>query len=145
MRENVSMRLHIQCYAGRKANERPLRFTLNDHEYLVEEVIDQWYGPEHAFFKLRADDGNLYILRHQTSVPDGDRSLYRFVRPSRHNGKPFVLPVAIGSRIPDRGLRLRRFGRTIEVICAGGVYAALRVLLRRLPEAFRINFDARRI
>ena len=44
-------------------DERPLRFRLDGHEYLVEEVVDQWYGPEHAFFKLRVDDGNLYILR----------------------------------------------------------------------------------
>ena len=38
------MRLQVQCYAGRKA--------------------DQWYGPDDTFFKVRADDGNLYILRH---------------------------------------------------------------------------------
>jgi hypothetical protein len=72
------MRLHVQCYAGRKFDERPLRCQLDDHEYLVEEVVGQWYGPEHAFFKLRADDGNLYILRHQTSVPDGKWELVSF-------------------------------------------------------------------
>ena len=72
------MTLDVQCYAGRKADERPLRFQLNDHEYLVEEVVDQWYGPEHAFFKLRAGDGNLYILCHQTWVPNGDRELVSF-------------------------------------------------------------------
>ena len=44
----------------------------------VEEVLDQWYGPEHAFFKLRADDGNLHILRHETSVPDGEWELVSF-------------------------------------------------------------------
>ena len=72
------MRLDVQCYAGRKADERPLRFELNDREYLVEEVLDQWYGPEHQFFKLRADDGNLYILRHQTSVPNAEWELVSF-------------------------------------------------------------------
>ncbi|MFL6437688.1 MAG: hypothetical protein ACJ71Q_08925 [Terriglobales bacterium] len=72
------MRLDVQCYAGRKADERPLRFRLNDHEYLVEEVVDQWYGPEHSFFKLLADDGNLYILSHQTSAPEGDWELVSF-------------------------------------------------------------------
>jgi len=36
---------------------------------MVEEVIDQWHGPEPIFFKLRADDGNL-CLHHQTSVPE---------------------------------------------------------------------------
>jgi hypothetical protein len=59
------MILRVQSYWGRKADERPVRFQLGDREYLVEEVVDQWYGPEATFFKVRADDGNLYILRHR--------------------------------------------------------------------------------
>ena len=72
------MKLSVQCYAGHKADEKPLRFHLNDHECLVEEVLDRWYGPDHQFFKLRADDGNLYILRHRTSVPEGEWELASF-------------------------------------------------------------------
>ena len=72
------MRLLVQCHAGRRADERPLRFQLNEREYLVEEVLDQWYGPEHTLFKVRADDGNLYILSQQTSVPDGEWDLVSF-------------------------------------------------------------------
>ena len=70
--------MQVQCYSGRKADEKPVRFQLRDREYLVEEVVDQWYGPEHQFFKLRADDGNLYILRHQTSVPNGEWEIVSF-------------------------------------------------------------------
>jgi hypothetical protein len=72
------MKVQAECYAGRKAEERPVRFQLDDHEYMIEEVLDSWYGPEHVFFKVRADDGNDYILRHQTSVPDGDWELVSF-------------------------------------------------------------------
>ena len=72
------MRVTVQCYSGRKAEERPIRFRLDGHEYFVEEVLDEWYGPEDVFFKVRADDGNLYILRHQTSVPDGEWELVSF-------------------------------------------------------------------
>ena len=36
----------------------------------METVLDQWYGPESIYFKVRADDGNLYILRQQTSTSD---------------------------------------------------------------------------
>ena len=72
------MKVQVQCYAGRVADERPVRFRLDEREYLVEEVLDQWYGPEHVFFKLRADDGNVYILRHDTSVPDGEWELVSF-------------------------------------------------------------------
>ena len=62
----------------RKGDERPVRFRLDGHEYLVEEVLDQWYGPEHVFFKLRADDRNVYILRRETSVPEGAWELVSF-------------------------------------------------------------------
>ena len=37
------MRLRVECYSGRKADERPVRFQLGERGYLVEEVLDQWY------------------------------------------------------------------------------------------------------
>lgn len=75
-----SMRLEVECYAGRKPDERPLRFCLHGHAYVVEEVLDQWYGADSTFYKVRADDGNLYILRQQTSIPDGPWDLVSFRR-----------------------------------------------------------------
>ena len=65
------MKLEVDCYSGRAADERPVRFRLDGNEYMVEEVLDRWYGPSDAFYKVRADDGNLYILRRETSTPDG--------------------------------------------------------------------------
>ena len=70
------MRLDVQCYAGRKADERPVRFRMGDRDYMVEEIVDQWYGPEDQFYKVRADDGNLYILRQ--NIADGEWSLESF-------------------------------------------------------------------
>jgi hypothetical protein len=26
-------------------------------------VVEQWYGPEDTFFRVRADDSNVYLLR----------------------------------------------------------------------------------
>jgi len=72
------MKVQVECYAGRKAEERPVRLRLEGHSYVVEDVLDQWYGPEHVFFKVRADDDGVYILRHQTSVPDGEWDLVSF-------------------------------------------------------------------
>ena len=72
------MNLEVECYSGRIADERPVRFRLDGHEYLVEELLDQWYGPSDIFFKVRADDGNLYILRRETSAPDGPWHLESF-------------------------------------------------------------------
>jgi hypothetical protein len=60
--------MRVQCYSGRKGDERPVRFELDGHEYTVKEVLDQWYGPEDTFFKVRADDNSLYILRHRPAT-----------------------------------------------------------------------------
>jgi len=72
------MQLQVDCYSGRKADERPVRFRLDENEYLVEELLDQWYGLHDAFYKVRADDGNLYILRRETSTPEGSWHLVSF-------------------------------------------------------------------
>lgn len=79
------MKLEVDCYSGFKADERPVRFRLDDRPYLVEEVVDRWYGPQDVFYKVRADDGNLYILRHETSTPGGNWHLvsFRQVPPER--------------------------------------------------------------
>ncbi len=72
------MKVQVSCYAGRKADERPVRFRMNEHEHMIEDIIDQWYGPGAVFFKVRSDDGNVYILRHDTSVPGGKWDLAGF-------------------------------------------------------------------
>jgi hypothetical protein len=43
------MILTVQSYAGRKADEQPVRFQLGEREYVVEEVVDKWYGPDAIF------------------------------------------------------------------------------------------------
>ena len=60
--------VQVQCYAGRKDDERPVRFRVGDRDYIVEEIIEQWYGPDDSFYKARADDGNVYLLRRRTST-----------------------------------------------------------------------------
>jgi len=80
--EFVSALLKVECYAGHRADERPLRFSFvashvttrpasvsapspGTRVYEVAEVLDRWYGPDYECFKVRADDLNLYVLRHQ--------------------------------------------------------------------------------
>ena len=71
-------RFQVECYSGRKADERPVRFQMGEQVYLVEEILDQWYGPEAMYFKVQADDGNFYILRKESA--GGDWSLVSFRR-----------------------------------------------------------------
>jgi len=63
-----SARLRVECYAGSRADERPLRFVLSNRRVEVIEVLDRWMGPDHRYFKIRGDDGDVYILRHDTAA-----------------------------------------------------------------------------
>ena len=64
----MSLALKVECYAGYKADERPLRFAFQSKPEArtleVKEVLDQWYGEDYRCFKVLADDDNIYILRH---------------------------------------------------------------------------------
>ncbi len=72
------MDCRVECYAGFKGDERPIRFWLDDQAYEVREVLDRWYDPGCSYFKVEAEDGNLYILRRALS---GGWSLEAFMRP----------------------------------------------------------------
>ena len=58
------MTVAVETYSGHKADERPLRFRLGERWLTVEEVADRWYDPDAVYFRVRADDGAMYILRH---------------------------------------------------------------------------------
>ena len=62
--------LRVETYSGYKADQCPLRFFLNDHAYEIISIDDQWYSPGASLFRVRANDGNIYVLRHDESPGD---------------------------------------------------------------------------
>ena len=72
------MILRVECYSGFKVGERPLRFQLGERWLEVEEVLDRWYDPHAIYFRVRANDGCLHVLRH--SEPDDAWTLESFRR-----------------------------------------------------------------
>ncbi len=56
--------IKVECYAGYRADQRPIRFVLGDKAFRVVEVNDQWYSPHAIYFRVLAEDGNTYVLRH---------------------------------------------------------------------------------
>lgn len=80
----MAMTLHVECYAGYKADERPLRFRSSENDsraFEVVKVLDQWYGVGYRCFKVRADDGNTYILRHNEKEDDWVLDSFRRTSP----------------------------------------------------------------
>ncbi len=58
------MTVRVDCYAGYKGEETPRRFSLGERVVEIVEVSDRWLTPAYAYFKVRGDDGDTYILRH---------------------------------------------------------------------------------
>jgi hypothetical protein len=56
--------IRVECYSGYKSDERPLRFTLGERVFEIVEIDDRWYSPDAIYFRVKADDGNIYLLRH---------------------------------------------------------------------------------
>jgi hypothetical protein len=65
--DDVATGIRVECYAGYRADQRPLRFALGVKTLQVMEVADQWYSPANIYFKVLAEDGNVYVLRHDES------------------------------------------------------------------------------
>jgi len=72
--------IRVECYAGYCANERPLRFVLRGRTFEVAEVEDRWYSPGATYFRVQADDGNFYVLRHDEGVDVWELSAFRLAR-----------------------------------------------------------------
>ena len=66
------MPIRVECYAGFRAEQEPLAIWLGGRRLLVREIVDRWFAPMQRWFKVEADDGHTYILRHDESSGDWD-------------------------------------------------------------------------
>lgn len=56
--------IRVECYAGYKAEQEPRVLHVDDQEMRVLGIADRWYDPSASYFKVRAEDGHQYLLRH---------------------------------------------------------------------------------
>ena len=63
--------IQVGCYDGAKADEEPRRFVWKGKTVVVSEVLDRWHQveskpewPQADYFKVRAEDGREYLLKH---------------------------------------------------------------------------------
>ena len=68
--------LRVECYAGHRGEEAPRRFFLGARAVEVTEVVDRWLAPACQYFKVRGDDGGVYILRHDTAKDFWEMTLF---------------------------------------------------------------------
>ncbi len=76
----------VRCYSGHRHAERPLSFVHHEREYRVIDLESSWFEEDaeggaltrKACFRVRADDGNLYVLsrREMDDAWTLERALY---------------------------------------------------------------------
>jgi hypothetical protein len=64
------MALRVECYAGYRGDQEPLAFWLGERRFAVRGVVDRWFAPTQRWFKVDADDGRMYVLRHDEATGD---------------------------------------------------------------------------
>jgi hypothetical protein len=67
----------VDCYAGYRGEENPRRIRFKTHTVGVKTVLDRWLSPDHRYFKLEGDDGDLYIIRHDPHRGLWELTFYR--------------------------------------------------------------------
>ena len=71
----------VECYSGYRVNERPVAFTINECDYTrsfkIREVIDRWFGETADYFKVIADDENIYLLKYDSHQDVWDLIFYQ--------------------------------------------------------------------
>jgi len=60
--------IKVIAYSGYKANERPVSFVIADQEMEVKEILEQWVGQDHDYFKVLTGDGRKYLLKWNRSL-----------------------------------------------------------------------------
>jgi hypothetical protein len=75
-KEAEATAVRVECYAGYRADESPRRFFIGRREIEVLEIIDRWLDPAHSHFKVRGNDGGIYILRYEQGTDSWEMILY---------------------------------------------------------------------
>ncbi|MGE5233867.1 MAG: hypothetical protein ACM3OB_07135 [Acidobacteriota bacterium] len=84
----AALSLRVECYAGHRGEESPRRFWIGERAIEVVEEIDRWLSPDHRYFKVRGDDGDLYVLRHDPEDDHWELTLFQRGEPPLHPVRP---------------------------------------------------------
>jgi hypothetical protein len=57
--------VRVECYAGFKGDERPVRLQIGEQMVEIAEVEDRWYSPGATYFRVLLANGERYVLRHE--------------------------------------------------------------------------------
>lgn len=81
--ENEFQPTQVECYSGYKANERPIAFSYQERRREILKILDRWYeggikpdAPVVNYFKVKMDDGGIFLLRYAADSDTWSLSVY---------------------------------------------------------------------
>jgi hypothetical protein len=82
------MRIRVETYAGYGGVDMPRRFFFDERRIEVAENLDQWHGADYRYFKVKGDDGNIYILRVDDARSEWSLILFQTARAEEIPAQP---------------------------------------------------------
>lgn len=76
----------VECYAGHRGEQTPRTLILGERRIPVSEVLDAWLAPDHRYFKLKAEDGDTYLVRHDELQGTCELAMFRTARAMKGGG-----------------------------------------------------------
>lgn len=76
MDKETIFNVRVDCYSGYRGDEAPRRFWFGEKKITVLGIADRWLAPDHRYFKISADDGAIYLLRHDMAQQAWEIVLY---------------------------------------------------------------------
>jgi hypothetical protein len=77
MHRDRLLSIRVECAAGHRGEQTPRALILGDRRLDVSEVIDAWLAPDHRYFKLKATDGDTYLVRHDERSDSWELTMFR--------------------------------------------------------------------
>jgi hypothetical protein len=71
------MRIRIEYHRDSCGTFVLRRLHFDGRQIVILETIDQWYGPDYRYFKVRSHDGSVYILHFDESRDEWTLIMYQ--------------------------------------------------------------------
>lgn len=71
------MQVRVETYEGQGGVEMLRRFYLDGREIEISDNLDQWHGADHRYFKVKGEDGNVYVLRFDEGEANWDLIMFQ--------------------------------------------------------------------